>query len=170
MKRQLVVFSLEGQRYGLFLESVKRVLRAVAVTTLPRAPAIVLGIVDLQGDVVPVINLRKRFGHPSRDMRLSDQILFVNTATRTVALVVDETTGVLELNAEHYAPAQGFAPKQRLFDGAVKTKDGLILIHDLEQLLSLEEEEAIAVALKEALDQREADREPAHLTPPEGSR
>jgi len=136
----LVLFSLDDQRYALDLGRVQRVVRVVAVTPLPKAPPIVLGLVDCGGEVIPVVNLRKRFNHPPRDARLSDQLIIATTGRRTVALLVDSVHGV--------AAAMGtLLPGLCLIAGAVKRPDGLILIHDLERLLSLEEDQAIDRAL-----------------------
>jgi chemotaxis signal transduction protein len=60
----LVVFTLDEQRYALHLDAVKRIVRAVEVTPLPKAPQIVLGVVNVQGKVIPVMNLRSRFSLP----------------------------------------------------------------------------------------------------------
>lgn len=148
--RPLVVFSVDTQRYALDLARVQRSVRAVAITPLPAAPAIVLGIVDFAGVVIPVINLRKRFDHPPRDVRLSDQLIVAMTGKRTVALLVDETQGVIEASPQSYAPAGDMLPRLELVAGALKLEDGLILIHDLDRLLSLDEEAAIDRALSPA--------------------
>jgi purine-binding chemotaxis protein CheW len=145
--RPLVVFSLDDQRYALALATVQRSMRVVAITPLPEAPALVLGIVDLGGIVIPVIDTRRRFRHPPRAIRLSDQLLVATTPKRTVALLVDETKGVIEVSPESCAAAAEFLPGLSLGDGAVKLSDGLIWIHDLERLLSLEDELAIDRAL-----------------------
>ena len=142
-ERPLVVFSLDGQRHALPLVRVQRAIRVVAITPLPEAPAIVLGIIDLGGLVIPVIDIRKRFNYPPRDLRLSDHLMVATAGKRTVALLVDDTKGVIEAPPESYAPAGEILPRLELVDGAVKLEDGLILIHDLEQLLSLEEHKAI---------------------------
>ena len=146
-ERRLVVFSLENQRYALDLDRVQRSIRTVAITPLPSAPAIVLGIIDLGGVVVPVVDVRKRFGRPPRAPRLSDQLLVAWTARRTVALLVDETIGVIDGFPGKVVPADEILPGLDLVDGAVKLEDGLILIHARERLLSLEEETAIDRAL-----------------------
>jgi purine-binding chemotaxis protein CheW len=151
-KRPLVVFALDDQRYGLPLARVQRALRVVALTPLPQAPPIVLGIVDLAGAVIPVIDMRRRFNHPSRDLRLSDQLIVAATGTRTVALLVDDTEGVVEVSAEDVVPAGEILPTLEHLDGVVKLENGLVLIHDLERLLSLEEETAIDRALSAAAD------------------
>jgi purine-binding chemotaxis protein CheW len=147
-ERHLVVFSLDDQRYALDLACVQRSIRVVAITPLPGAPAIVLGIIDLAGVVIPVIDVRKRFNHPPRDVRLSDHLVVAAAGKRTVALLVDETKGVIDASPESYAPAGDILPRLDLLDGAIKLDDGLILIHDLERLLSLEEETAIDRALR----------------------
>ena len=148
--KPLVVFSLDGQRYALALECVKRSIRVVAITPLPGAPAIVLGIIDLGGVVIPAINIRERFNHPPRDIRLSEHLIVAWTGKRTVALLVDETNGVIDGSPEKVVPVGEIMPGVAFVDGAVKLEDGLILIHDLERLLSLEEETAIDRALSAA--------------------
>ena len=143
----LVVFSLDDQRYGLALDRVERAIRVVAITPLPAAPAIVLGIIDLGGLVIPVINIRERFNHPPRTVRLSDHLIVATTGKRAVALLVDETKGVIDGSPGKVVPADEILPGMELVDGAMKLDDGLILIHDLDRLLSLEEQTAIDCAL-----------------------
>jgi len=139
----LVVFSLADQRYALPLDRVRRAIRVVAFTPLPESPTIVLGIIDLGGVVIPVINLRERFNLRPRAVRLSDHLIIADTGKFTVALLADETMGVIEVQSSSCVPSNGIMPGLGLLDGAVKLADGLILIHDLGRLLSLEEESAI---------------------------
>ncbi len=146
--RPLVVFSLDGQRYAIGLEFVQRVIRVVAVTALPNAPGILLGIVDLGGVIVPVVDIRQRFFHPHRAIRLSDQLVVAVAGTRTVALLVDEALGVLQMSSDRFVPSGSNVPAQQLVEGALKLEDGLVLIHDLRRLLSLDEQQAIDVALE----------------------
>jgi purine-binding chemotaxis protein CheW len=146
---QLVVFTLNDQRYGLPLSAVERVVRMVAVTLLPKAPQIVLGVVNVQGRVVPVVDLRRRFRLPERDFALADQLLIARTARRPVALAADAVTGVLEYSAREAVGAQDIVPGIEYVEGVVKLPDGLVLIHDLDKFLSLDE----ARALDEAINQ-----------------
>ena len=127
----LLVFELDTQAYALPIRQVRRALRAVAIAPLPGAPAIVLGIVDLAGTVMPVIDMRRRLGHQPRRLRLSDHIIYAHTRRRPVALLVDKTTGVIDAPPEAVVPADGVLPGLVLVEGAVKLPGGLILIHDL---------------------------------------
>jgi purine-binding chemotaxis protein CheW len=145
--RPLVVFSLDGQRYALALHCVQRSLRVVAITPLPGAPSIVAGIIDLAGVVIPVIDIRARFKLPPRALHLSQHLVVATAAGRTVALLVDETNGVIEGPPGGAVPADTILPGLELVEGAVKLDDGLVLIHDLARLLSLEEGLALDRAL-----------------------
>src|SRR3989337_3824704 len=93
---QLVVLTLDEQRYALHLCGVERIIRVVEVTPLPKAPEIVLGVVNVQGQITPVINIRKRFCLPEREMNLSDQLIIAHTSRRTVAIVADAVSGVIK--------------------------------------------------------------------------
>jgi purine-binding chemotaxis protein CheW len=140
---RVVVFTLGDQRYGLSLSAVERVVHMVQVTPLPRAPAIVLGVVNVRGRVIPVLNLRRRFRLPERDFALTDRLVIARTARRPVALVADEVAGVLEYSALQIVEARDIVPGVEYTEGVVKLADGLILIHDLDSFLSLEEDAAL---------------------------
>lgn len=144
---QLVVFTIEAQRYALYLSAVDRIVHAVEVTPLPKAPEIVLGVVNVKGRIVPVINVRRRFRLPDRDLRVSDQIVIARTSTRTVALVVDAVSGVVEFSEKEVVSSGKIAPRIEYVEGVVKLEDGLVLIHDLDQFLSLDEERTLDASL-----------------------
>jgi len=98
--QKIVLFSLDEPRYALYLSAVERVVRAVEITPLPKAPNIVLGIINFQGKIIPVIDIRQRFHLRRREINLEDQFIIARTSKRLVVLVVDSVTGVYEL--EHH--------------------------------------------------------------------
>lgn len=146
---QLLIFTLDGQRYALRLPTVDRVVRAAAITPLPHAPEIVLGVLDLQGQVIPVIDLRRRFRLPLRPIRTSDQYLIARANARTVALVVDGAESLLECGDGAIIAPDDITAGTGLLEGVTRTADGLVLIHDLASLLFPEEEALLARALGE---------------------
>ncbi len=77
---QCVVFRLEEQRYALHLSQVERVVSMVAVSPLPQTPAVVVGVINYRGSVVPVLDLRPRFGFPHREVGLTDHLLLGRTS------------------------------------------------------------------------------------------
>jgi purine-binding chemotaxis protein CheW len=152
--RKLVTFSLDDRKFALYVSVVQRIVRVVEVTALPRAPEIVVGIINLQGTVIPVFDIRMRFRLPPREVRLDDQLIIATTAKRTVALMVDSVDDVIEIPGERIIAAEQILPELEYVEGVVKTEDGMILIHDLEKFLSLYEEKALDEAL-EALNRDE---------------
>lgn len=136
---QLVGFTLDEQRYGLRLSVVERVVRAVEVTPLPAAPEVVLGVINLAGRVVPVMSARQRFGLPEKESDLSDQFIIARAAMRTVALLVDSVSALVEVSSEDVVQAARILPHMEYVDGVAKLEDGMILIHDIDRFLSLEE-------------------------------
>lgn len=147
---QLLVFCLDEQRYGLPLDMVGRVVRVVDITPLPKAPDVVLGVINVQGRIIPVINLRRRFGRPDRKILLSDVLIVSYTCRRPVALVADSVTGVIDCSEQDIVRPEAILPAVAYIDGVVKLKDGLILIQDIDKFLSLEEEESLVQALATA--------------------
>ena len=144
---QLVVFTLAKQRYGLPLSSVERAVRMVEITPLPKAPDIVLGVINVHGRLVPVVDVRRRFRLPEREISLTDQIIVATTRQRPVALVADTVEGVLACSQEQVVAAERILPAVEYVEGVVKLDDGMVLIHDLERFLSLDEETALDRAL-----------------------
>jgi len=137
--KKFVVFSLDLQRYALPLTAVERIVQAVHVTTLPNAPAIVLGMIDVAGRVLPVLNLRRRFRQPERKVGSADQFLIAHTTRRTVVLAVDEAQEVIERSSAEIVASSQIIPGLDHIQGVAKLRDGLVLIHDLEKFLSLDE-------------------------------
>lgn len=147
-ENQLVVFALDEQRYALHLRVVERVVRVIEVTPLPNAPEIVIGVVNLQGRVIPALNIRKRFRLPDRGLNLSDQLIISKTSRRTVALVADSVSGVVERSANEVIGAGRILPGMEYVEGVAKLEDGMVFIHDLDRFLSLEEEDKLDDAVK----------------------
>lgn len=141
-----VLFALDAGRYALPLDSVERIVRAAAVTSLPLAPPTVLGALDVEGRILPVFDLRERFGLPRRPISPADQFILVRGPRRRVVLAVDAALGVNERGADLVQSA-ALAPGLAHVHGIFADADGLVLIHDLEQLLSADEEAALDAAM-----------------------
>ena len=143
----MVVFQLGEQRFALGVAAVERVVRAVEVAPLPEAPRGVRGIINLQGRVVPVFDLWSRWGHASREVRASDHLIVAQTQWRTVALLVDSIVGVVERSAAQVTPAAEILPDIESISGVMKLDDSLVLVHDLERFLSIEDHAKLQLAL-----------------------
>lgn len=141
------VLRLDDLRLALPLACVERTERAVLVSRLPAAPAIVLGVIDVRGQIVPAIDLRARLRLPPRPLGVADRLVVAATPCRAVALVADAVEGIVECADADLVAAAAVVPGLDFVQGIARRDDGLILIHDLDGFLSLEEEAALAHAL-----------------------
>jgi purine-binding chemotaxis protein CheW len=148
---QFVVFRLDQRRYALPLSVVERVVRAVDVTPLPTASPMVLGAIDVHGRVLPVFNVRRRFLMPERHVGPGDWFVIAHTARHTVVLVVDDSEGVVERPETEIVLSTQIVPGLEDFPGVLTLDDGLVLIHDLERFLSLDEARALDEAMVQTL-------------------
>lgn len=149
-RQEGVVFWLDGHALALPLTAVVRAIRAIAVTPLPNAPAIVRGVIDVHGEIVPVVDIRGRFGLPEREPALEDHILIARLPHRPLALPVDQVGGVIAWQEEDLVAADALAPGTRYLKGILRAADGLVLIQDLEALLSTEEQHVLDDAIGHA--------------------
>lgn len=145
-----LVFTLDQHRFALALAEVERVVPALELTPLPGAPHLVPGIFNLQGKIVTAISLRRRFGLPDRELALSDHFVVTRALGRTVALMVDDTRGVVSQAHAEIVPAKAFLPEQPYVCGVMRLPDGIVLIQDLDRLLTAEEDQHLARVLQEA--------------------
>jgi purine-binding chemotaxis protein CheW len=133
----LVAFTLDEQRYALPLDAVERVLRAVEVTGVPDSPQVLAGIVNLHGEIVPVVDLRRRFGLAERALAASDQFIVTRSAQRRVAVIADHVSAVVDCNDDDLVEASPLLSGAQQLGGVAKSKEGvLVVIRDLEHLLS----------------------------------
>jgi purine-binding chemotaxis protein CheW len=147
---QWVTFALDEARYAVSLAAVDEVVRMVEIAPLPKAPAIVTGVVNVRGEVVAVVDPRVRFRLPAREIALSDHMLIARTARRRVALAVDAVHGVIECAAGEVVAPHAVAPGLEYVEGIVRMPDGLVYIHDLDKFLALDEEAALQEAMGDA--------------------
>jgi purine-binding chemotaxis protein CheW len=145
---QLIVFALGERSYALRTSVVEMAVRMVEITPLPKAPEIVLGVIDFHGVITPVLNMRRRFRLPEREPRLDDQLIIARSAGRLVALVADRVSDVVALPEEAMVAPESILPALEYVAGVAKLEDGMIFIHDLDAFLSLEEEQALAAAIE----------------------
>jgi purine-binding chemotaxis protein CheW len=133
--RHYVLFRIDRQHYALPLDHVIRAVRMVALTLVPDVPNSVLGVINMSGQIVPVIDLRRLFGQPGRHPELQDILLIVQVHGQTVAIVVDEVLNILEFTSCQVQSPPTAVSQSRFVAGAVQHKDILILVLDASRLL-----------------------------------
>lgn len=150
MENQIVVFELGSEYFGADIAKVESIIKIQPITQLPHAPAFVEGLTNLRGKVLPVIDLRKRFGLPAQETDKNSRIIVVSVDQMEVGMIVDEVSEVLTVpeGAVEPAPAIATTVDSAFIKGIAKlsTNDGsgqeaarLVILLDLTQVLSTKE-------------------------------
>jgi purine-binding chemotaxis protein CheW len=143
----VLVFEVAGRRFGLPAATVQEVVRAVALAPMPKAPAVVEGVINLRGTLVPVLDIRGRFRLPSKPVTPTDHLVVARTGPRLVALRVDRARELVALDRADLQPAADVVPGAEYVTWLAKSAEEVLLIHDLDTFLSHAEAAALAEAL-----------------------
>jgi purine-binding chemotaxis protein CheW len=132
----VLIMAVGRQRYAVRVSDVVEILRAVAVVPLPTAPPVVLGVMDLRGALVPVLDLGVRFGLPPRPVSPDEHFVVLRRPGRVVALRVDAAQGLRLLGEGQVHPVSNIVPSAEFVQGLAPLPDGILLIADAQAFLS----------------------------------
>jgi purine-binding chemotaxis protein CheW len=147
-KLKVVLINIAQRSYALYLSAIEKIVAVVDIAPLPGGPEIVLGLINIEGEPIPVFDLRKRFGLPVREIELEDKLVIAQAANRRVALLVDEVVGVVEISRDEIVAPQTMLPALDQIEGIIMLGSNIVLINSLEKFLSVSEAQALAEALK----------------------
>ena len=143
---QIVVLELAGEAYGVEIGRVEEIIRMQAITRIPNGPAFMEGVTNLRGRVIPVLDLRKRFGLPSSEATRRSRIVVGELGEHTVGLVVDGVSEVLLVGSDAVEPPSTLVTSadSAFLRGVAKLEERLILLLDLSRILTRAEQEDLA--------------------------
>ena len=146
MELQCVVFELDTEAYGVDIATVEGIIKMQEITRLPQAPDFMEGITNLRGSIVPVIDLRKRFGMPDQEATRETRIVIANMGGTKVGLIVDAVSQVIRIpeDAIEPPPQMSVTINSAFIKSVAKLEDQLVILLDLDRVLNLEEREAVA--------------------------
>jgi len=136
-----VTFFLSQEKYGINVMQVQEVLRVSEIAPVPGAPDYVLGIINLRGNVVTVIDTRQRFGLPSKELDDAARIVIVESNDQVIGILVDSVAEVVDLRLSEIesAPNVGTEDNSKFIQGVASQQDELLIIVDLNKLLTDEQ-------------------------------
>lgn len=145
-ERQLVVFDLAGEAYGVNIGTVREIIRMQAVTHVPETPDFVEGVINLRGRVIPVVDLRKRFALATSEHTSDSRIVVVDIAGHDIGVIVDAVTEVLRVAGASIEPASALITTEDSYymDGIAKIGDRLLILLDLDRVLQLTSDQLAA--------------------------
>jgi len=138
---QLVTFRLKDESYGINVMQVQEVLQVSEIAPVPGAPSYVLGIINLRGNVVTVIDTRARFGLPSAERDDRSRIVIAESQQQVVGMLVDGVAEVVELRHSEIGSAPSVSGEEgaRYIQGVASRGDDLLIVVDLNKLLSADD-------------------------------
>ena len=134
---QLVTFNLGNEEYAVDILKVQEINRMIEITSIPNARSYVEGVINLRGKVIPIINLRKRFGLDSKELNSHSRIIVVDIGT-SIGLIVDSVSEVLRLSSDTVEPPPPMTAgngSAEYIKGVGKLPDRLLILLDIEKLL-----------------------------------
>jgi purine-binding chemotaxis protein CheW len=143
----LLPFQLSGQHMAVALDQVVRVLPALQITPLPGAPASICGLANVRGRLLPVLNLAWRFGWTAPALDLWQPFIWLTSSKRELLLPVEHVESVIACAADDFTAAPDPRVPSCLLRGVVRSAEGLLLIQDVEQLLSDSDESQLLALL-----------------------
>jgi purine-binding chemotaxis protein CheW len=134
---QMVTFQLAGEEFGLDIGHVREINRMMKVTPVPHAPEAVEGVINLRGQVVPVVNMRREFGLPEKDDDRQTRIVVVEIEEYTVGFVVDAVSEVLRIPESAFEPPPLMVSgvKSELIEAVGKLDDRLLIVLNLRRIV-----------------------------------
>ena len=145
MERQLVVFELANESYGIDIAVVESIIKMQAITQLPQTPTFIMGVTNLRGTVLPVIDLRLRFGLEAQNDTKRTRIIIVTMGKVKVGVMVDGVSEVLRVADKSIEPLPAMVSSihSDFLKGVVRLEDRLIVLLDVEKVLDLEQQKSL---------------------------
>jgi purine-binding chemotaxis protein CheW len=138
---QLVSFSLAKEEFGIEITKVREIILLGAITRIPQMPAYIKGLINLRSTVIPIVDLRCRFGLPEGASNENTRIMVLNVQGKTIGIIVDAVSEVLRVSREQIAPPPSTVASlgSEYLTGLVRLEDRLLILLDLDRLFAVEE-------------------------------
>lgn len=142
---QLVSFQLGEEEFGVDILKVQEINRMLEITKVPNSPIFVDGVINLRGKVIPILNLRQRFGLEKKELDKKTRIVVVDIDGKVVGVVVDAVSEVLRLPTDTVEPPPPMVAgiESEYIKGVGKLENRLLILLDLNKLLTTEEKELL---------------------------
>lgn len=135
---QLVSFQLANEEYGIEITKVREIILMGEITRVPQTPSYVKGLINLRSTVIPVVDLRVRFGLPEGETTADSRIMVVNVGERTVGIVVDAVSEVFRISRDQIAPPPPTVAQlgNEYLTGLVRLEKRLLILLDIDHVLA----------------------------------
>jgi purine-binding chemotaxis protein CheW len=145
---KFLTFFLAGEEYGIAILKVHEIIGMMSITSVPRTPVFIRGVINLRGKVIPIIDLRSKFGMPAQDQTSETCIIVVHVQGIEIGIVVDRVSEVLNISSDDIeeAPSFGAGVSTDYILGIGKSQSKVKILLDIDRVLSTQEVSALSTA------------------------
>ncbi len=142
---QIVSFRLANEEYGVDIMRAQEIIMPGQITRVPEVPDYICGLINLRGHVIPIVDLRRRFGLSAKPNDEHTRIIVVNVASKTIGIVVDAVTEVLRISAGQIEPPPSSVTgiDHDYIRGLVKLEEKLLILLNIERILSRQDQNKV---------------------------
>lgn len=150
---EILCFIIDGQKFALPLNAIDIVIRSQAITHLENTLSFLCGVIDLHGEIIPIISLRKKFHMTEADIKITDRFIIVNTEKRKVGIIAEQVEDIIQVQEDQVKESTD------LFRGlrhirVLNREDGMVLIYDIESIIDKDEEIGLQQVLSSYLNEK----------------
>jgi len=144
-ENQFVIFKLGDEKYAVDILNVGGISEFREMTKVPNAPAFIDGIINLRGDIIPIVNLKKRFNIPEKNVDSDTRIIINNIKGKDIGFIVDEASQVIKIDDADIedAPEIIKGADRQYISGVGKVNDQIVILLNLEKVLSEDEQKVV---------------------------
>jgi purine-binding chemotaxis protein CheW len=140
--KQVVTFSVDVEEYGIEILKVQEVIRLPQITKLPKAPQFIKGIIDLRGVVIPIVDLREKFGLVAKEYKENTRVIIIEVEEKKIGMIVDNVSQVVstpESSILPPPPSMYKSDSEKYIDGVIRLEERFIILLNINHIFSTEE-------------------------------
>ncbi len=140
---KLVIFELSGKRFALDIDKIEQIIQMVEISSLPKMPNYIPGVISFYGEIIPVIDMNFFFNRQKKEITLSDQLMIIKTSFLRCALWVNNTLGIIDAISCNIKDSEDVYDAIPYIQGIFKDDEGIVLISEPDKFFDAKELEKI---------------------------
>lgn len=139
--QRYLTFFVDDEQYGINISKIKEILAPINITNIPKTPDFVKGVINLRGSIIPVVDLRLKFGMEEKEMDMNTAIIIYEVNKASIGFIVDQVEDVLSLDSEHISETPRFGSNidTSFIENVAEVDDDVIMLLNLEKIFEAEE-------------------------------
>ncbi|MFT5661536.1 MAG: purine-binding chemotaxis protein CheW [Sulfurimonas sp.] len=136
-----LTFSVDDEKYGIHISRIKEIIATINITHIPKTPDFVKGVINLRGSIIPVVDVRLKFGMQEREMDINTAIIIYEVDKSSIGFIVDQVEDVLSIDKKHISEAPRFGSNidTSFIENVAEVENDVIMLLNLEKIFEAEE-------------------------------